>query len=333
MDRASIERAPKAELHVHLEGAWPWETIRRFHPDGRRLPERPPWLTESARLDFDAFVRIFREHVLPSFASIAALEAGGRDLVAWLDRCGVRYVEFTDSGDFMELRGIRFEDGMPALHRAVIDEGARRGIAVRMFAGLKRNYSPDLSARWMERWLSLGKDLLHGIDLMGYERLGPAAPHKKAYDMARQAGLRLKAHAGEHGGPDQVWEAMDVLGATHIGHGAQAIEDPALVRELARRGVVLNMCPTSNVILGVCRTMEEHPIRALFDAGVRVTVSTDDPLIFGNDLNGEYLALHRSLGFTPGELRRIARTGFEEAMVTESERTRLLSQVDAAFTG
>ncbi|MEZ0216310.1 MAG: adenosine deaminase, partial [Rariglobus sp.] len=141
-------------------------------------------------------------------------------------------------------------------------------------------------------------------------------------------GKVTKAHAGEFGGADRVREAIEQLGATRIQHGVRAAEDPAVVALAAERGVTFDVCPLSNVKLCVTRSLAEHPLRALTAAGVRCTISTDDPLVFANTLNGEYAALAAEAGFTRAELAQLARNGWEVASVPIATRAAMIAEID-----
>lgn len=154
--------------------------------------------------------------------------------------------------------------------------------------------------RWLEPFLELG--VFRTLDLSGDEFAQRIEVFVPLYQRAKAAGLRLKAHVGEWGTADDVWQAVELLELDEVQHGIAAAGSPTVMRFLARAGVRLNVCPTSNTMLGRVARMEEHPIRRLFDAGVRVTVGSDDPLIFGTSLPGEFLALFNAGVMTAAEL-------------------------------
>jgi adenosine deaminase len=154
--------------------------------------------------------------------------------------------------------------------------------------------------RWLAPFLELGT--FRTLDLSGDELIQPIEVFVPLYRRAREAGLRLKAHVGEWGTADDVWRAVELLELDEVQHGIAAATSPAAMRFLARAGVRLNVCPTSNIMLGRVARMAEHPIRQLFDAGVRVTVGSDDPLMFGTSLSEEFLALFNAGVMTAEEL-------------------------------
>jgi adenosine deaminase len=166
--------------------------------------------------------------------------------------------------------------------------------------GLSRHCRAADLERWLEPLLDLG--VFRALDLSGDELAQPVEVFLPLYRRAKAAGLRLKAHVGEWGTADDVWRAVELLELDEVQHGIAAAASPSAMRFLARAGVRLNVCPTSNVMLGRVARIQEHPIRQLFDAGIRVTVGTDDPLMFGTSLSGEFLALYEAGVLTAAEL-------------------------------
>ncbi|MCD8481388.1 MAG: hypothetical protein LR015_01135 [Verrucomicrobia bacterium] len=166
---------------------------------------------------------------------------------------------------------------------------------------------------------------LAGIDLHGTETF-PLEPWTGPYwQMARDAGLATKAHAGEFCGPDFVRRVVEELGVTRIQHGVRAVEDPDLLQWLARNGVTMDVCPISNLKLGVVPSMEAHPIMTIQQAGIACTLNTDDPMVFGNSLDQEYLALWQHHNCDKDQLRSLAANGFKVALVDEQWRNNQLS--------
>jgi adenosine deaminase len=166
--------------------------------------------------------------------------------------------------------------------------------------GLSRHCSAAAIDRWATPLLELG--VFKTFDLSGDEGAQPIDVFKPIYRKAKAAGLRLKAHVGEWGTADDVWRAVDLLELDEVQHGIAASASPQVMKALANAGVRLNICPTSNVKLGRAPSLKDHPIRVLFDAGVKVTINTDDPLIFGCTLSGEFLALYQAGVMTAQEL-------------------------------
>ena len=167
-----------------------------------------------------------------------------------------------------------------------------------------------------------------GFGLSNDERRGEALAFAKAFDIARSAGLLLTPHGGELRGPESVWSCLDALSATRIGHGVRSVEDPMLVAHLADAGVTLEICPRSNVALGVYRDLASVPLRALYEAGIPVALGADDPLLFGSRLLDQYKAARDVHGFTDPELAELARMSVRGSAAPDDVRLRMLADID-----
>ncbi len=233
----------------------------------------------------------------------------------------VRYVETSFHLPVTQFIGVPGPEIIAALRAA-----APAGLEVRIFCGMLRS---DLGGELRPTidQLHTWKDLA-GVDLHGFEQM-PTHPDTAAvWARLRDAGKVTKCHAGEFDGAARVREAIEVLGVTRIQHGVRAIEDPAVVRLAADRGVTFDVCPISNVGLKVVPSFQAHPLRALMAAGVRCTVSTDDPLCFANSLNEEYATLANEMNFTRAELATVARNGWEVADVPAAMRRELIGRIE-----
>jgi adenosine deaminase len=168
-----------------------------------------------------------------------------------------------------------------------------------------------------------------GIDLQGDERIGAIGDFAQIFRRAMGDGLKLRAHAGELCGAESVRATVFDHGVRQISHGVRAVDDPALVCALAAEGVFLHVCPTSNVLLGCATGYGQHPLRALLVGGVRCTVNSDDPLLFGTDVLNEYRLLIQEMGFAPPEVAELAKTGFRASLLPEPAVTALCDEIDA----
>nr|MBA2560098.1 adenosine deaminase [Propionibacteriales bacterium] len=168
-----------------------------------------------------------------------------------------------------------------------------------------------------------------GFGLSNDERRGEALAFAKAFDIARRAGLLSTPHGGELCGAESVWSCLDGLGAQRIGHGVRSIEDPVLVAHLADAGVTLEICPQSNVALGVYPDLASVPLRQLFNAGIAIALGADDPLLFGSRLLDQYEAARHVHGFSDAELAELARMSVRGSAAPPHSRARLLSDIDA----
>ena len=318
---AFIQALPKTETHLHIEGALPYdELLRTLSPS--RFPPDPEFRRKFYRYPtFPEFERTLLDHALPWFTSAERYHEAARVIFASHVRQNVRYVETSFHlavTQFINVPGTEIVDA--------ILSAAPPGLEVRVFAGLLRNaYEGPLRATIdaLEGW-----DGLSGVDLHGFEQM-PTEPWSAiVWERVRRAGKVTKCHAGEFDGPARVREAIEHLGVRRVQHGVRAIEDPAVVRLAADRGVTFDVCPISNVGLGVFPDLASHPIRRLMQAGVNCTVSTDDPLCFANTLSDEYAALAAEAGFTRSELAQVARNGWAVADVPEPRRRAWLAEID-----
>jgi adenosine deaminase len=188
-----------------------------------------------------------------------------------------------------------------------------------------RNFGVEAAEGVAERTLANPHPYVVGFGIAGDEAGHPPEEFTRAFAIASEGGLGCTAHAGEWGGPESIRGALALPGVTRIGHGVRAIEDPALVAELAERGTVLEVCPTSNVVLGVFPDWAAHPLRRLFDAGVKVTLGSDDPPWWGATIGGEYEVAAKRFGFTEDELAVITRTALEASFAEADLKSSLLA--------
>jgi adenosine deaminase len=202
-------------------------------------------------------------------------------------------------------------------------------VQVNLVADLVRNFGPEQGLRWLREIDEVKHRGVVGIGIGGSEPQFPPEPYEAVYREARERGFKTSAHAGEAAGPESVWGAVRALQVDRIGHGTRAVEDPALVALLVERRIPLEMCPISNVRTGVVPSLAAHPIRALFDAGALVTVSTDDPKMFHTSLEDEYEALATDLGFTWAEIEALNANAVAAAWCADDEKSRLALRVRA----
>jgi adenosine deaminase len=323
---------PKAEMHVHLEGAVRWRTIRELHPAGASLPARPPWLEPGRGFpDFDDFRQVFRDYVRPVAATPSMIERLAFEVTEDLAAQNVRYAELIVSPDLYTAGGLGRAEAWAAIVRGRDRAAARYPIDARLVLGISRHRPVAYGLASLEEiaGVALDRGWLSGIDLQGDERLGDGRAFVDVFRLAARLGLKLRAHAGELCGPASVRDAVVACGAVQISHGVRAVEEPALVAELARRRVVLHVCPTSNVMLGCARDHATHPLRALRAAGVACTVNSDDPLLFGCDITSEYAALVTRMGLSPADVGDLARTAFRASLLAPEVRETFCAEIDA----
>lgn len=323
--RDFIQALPKTETHLHLEGALPYELLRAWKPE--EYPEDPAFRRKDYRYaTFPDFEGILLAHALPWFTSAERYHEAAKAIFAKHVAQNVRYVETSFHLPVTKFIGVPGPEIIAAIRAA-----APAGLEVRVFAGMLRT---DIVGE-----LRTTIDQLHtwehlaGADLHGYETMKTEPETAAVWARLRAAGKVTKCHAGEFGGADRVREAIEVLGVKRVQHGVRAIEDPTVVKLAAERGVTFDVCPISNVRLKVVPSMAQHPIRSLMRAGVRCTVSTDDPLNFANTVTDEYAALAGELSFTRAELARVAKNGWEVADVGEDARKRAMGEIERLEAG
>ncbi len=326
-DLAAFVRAlPKAELHLHLEGSVTPAVARRL---ARRRGVSLPGVSDVDRdeeadlertypfTDFSGFLRLYlaiasclREP--EDFAEIVD------ELGAALRAQGVGYAEVTFTPAMHRHRGVPdalMLDGLREGRRRVLE---RDGVLLRWVFDVVRIFpeqaEPTLEfARAMERH---DPGATVGLGLAGPEdRPHSVTPLIPTFARARAEGLHVLPHAGELAGPERIWEVLRELGAERIGHGVRCLEDPALVEHLRTRGIPLEVCPSSNVRLGVCKSLREHPLPRLIEAGIQVSLGSDDPPLFGTDLVQEYLRVAEAFGWGPERLRALAAASIEHSFM------------------
>jgi len=293
----------KAELHVHLEGSIEPETLHELDPQ-TPLEELRALYTYA---DFDAFLRTFgaigkRLRTPEDYVLIT------RRLLERLAAQNVQYAEIIVAAGVVLWKEQDFGPIFDAIHEAA----AGSAVEVRWILDAVRQFGPEAAMQVVELAAARRERGVVAFGIGGSETRGPAEWFGPVFAAARRAGLHLTAHAGEGTTPQSVWAALE-LGAERIGHGIAAIEDSVLMAHLRERNIPLEICITSNLVTGVVLRMEDHPVRRLFDAGVPITLNTDDPAMFRCSLAGEYELAARRFGFTEPELREVARNSFRFA--------------------
>lgn len=316
----------KAELHCHIEGAASPALVAaqaaKYGEDVSAIIEGDSYLWS----DFTTFLhaydlasRLFRDEA--DYALLA--ETYLTDLSAQ----GAIYSEFFISTDHAVNAGLTPEAYISGLAEGIARAREATGIEARMIATGLRHEGPEGVERAARYIAENPHPLITGFGMAGDERMHAPADFVKAFDIARDAGLAITVHAGELAGADSVRGALDHLKPARIGHGVRAIEDPALVERLAEEGVVLEVCPGSNIAIGVFPSYEEHPFPQLRAAGVKVTLSSDDPPFFHTSLAAEYETAKTWFGLDDAALLETTRISLEAGFVDEPTRTALLARL------
>ncbi|MCX8954137.1 adenosine deaminase [Ruegeria sp. NA] len=325
----SVADLPKIELHLHHEGAAPPAFIRQlahekrvdlsgiFKPDG----------SYDFR-DFAHFLSVYEAacEVLKTpedfrRLTLAILEESAENGVAYSET--FLSPDFCGGGDLHAWR-----DFLNAIQDAADEAERKFDITLRGVVTCVRHFGPEQARRSAHCAAETAGNWITGFGMGGNEAIGTQGDFKWSFDCAREAGLRLTTHAGEFGGPDSVRDAVRDLGVERIGHGVRAIEDVDLVRELVDREITLEVCPGSNVVLGLFPDFAAHPIAKLRDAGVKVTISTDDPPFFHTTMRREYEMLNAAFGWEAGDFAALNEMALNAAFCDDDTRARVKKRLE-----
>ncbi len=328
-----IRRLPKAELHLHLEGTITPATLVEL---SSRHDAAPIALADAEKLyqfkDFTGFIEAFKA-VTRLLSSPDDYELAAWRMMERLAEQGVVHAEvYISVGVIYMWRNYNpsaLEPIFEGLERARIRGEKELGLSLYWIFDAVRHFTVEEAGVVFRKAAELRPRYpsIIGIGLGGDERKVGSEPFRKVYRQAARKGLRLTNHAGETTGPEAIREALDI-GSERIGHALSAIDDPELVEHLKARGIALELNPTSNVRTGVCASFAAHPLRRYFDAGLLVTINSDDPAFFGSDVANEYLLAHTEQGFTREELRQVAANSIRASFLPETAKGNLLSRID-----
>ena len=327
---AFIRRLPKAELHLHLEGTIAPQTLVELSQrhDSSRLS-----LAQAQEIyqytDFSGFLMAFKA-VTERLQTPEDYELITYRMLERLAQQGVVHAEvYVSVGVVYYWRRIEFEPLFEGMERGRKRAEANFGITAYWIFDAVRHFGPEEAARVFRKAAELREThpSIIGIGIGGDERRTGAEPFRELYAEAREAGLHLTAHAGESVGPEGVWGALNI-GAERIGHGLNAIHDHELMEILAQRQVPIEICVSSNVRTGCCLRLEDHPVRRYFDAGLMVTLNSDDPAMFSSDLENEYRLSQDEFAFTNEHLRELAANSIEASFLSADRKVNLLRRID-----
>ena len=340
---AFIHQLPKAELHLHLEGSVDPPTLSelsRRHPTP--LPTTNPRykdLEESGRIftedearslyqyqDFTGFLLAFKA-VTERLRDPEDYELVTYRLMRELHAENVVHAEVYVSAGVVLWRGQEFAPLFAGAERGRQRGERDFGVSLYWIFDAVRHLGVEQVRSVIEEAIRTQNQNVVGIGIGGDERRAPPELFRELYAHAADHGLRLTVHAGEAVGPESIWGAIRELKTDRLGHGLHAVDDPELVRYLARQQVPVEVCITSNVVTGCCAALAEHPVRKLFDAGVLVVLNSDDPEMFHTTLTREYQIARDEFGFTADELRELARNSFRASFLPENRKREMLERL------
>jgi aminodeoxyfutalosine deaminase len=324
-----IGRLPKAELHVHHVGSASARIVSELaerHPGV--VPSDPEALKEFfAFRDFAHFIEVYLAVVdlirTPDDIRLLTYEVA-REMA---EGQALRYAELTCTPYTSVVRGIPIEAYTEALEQGRVDAERDFGLVLRWIYDIPGESGLPAADATLDYALNHAPDALVGFGLGGPEIGVPRPQFQPHFDAARAAGLHSIPHAGETTGPQTVWDAVRLLGAERIGHGTSSAQDPALLAHLAEAGIPLEVCPSSNIATRAVETLHQHPITAFRDAGVVITINSDDPPMFGTDLNAEYAIAADLLDLDEAGLKALATTAVDVSFAPDDVKTRLRGEI------
>jgi adenosine deaminase len=329
---APLVTAPKAELHIHIEGSLEPELI--FDLAARNNVQLPYADVEALRAayaftDLQSFLDIYY-----AGASVLLHEQDFYDM-AWAYFLRAKADNVVHTEIFFDPqthtdRGVPMSVVINGLDRACQDARVRLGISSGLILCFLRHLSEEAAFATLVAALP-HRDKFIGVGLDSSELGHPPEKFARVFARCRELGLHIVAHAGEEGPPAYIWSALDVLKAERIDHGVQAVHDPALMQRLVAERIPLTVCPLSNLKLRVFPDLQQHNLKALLDAGIVATVNSDDPAYFGGYLNDNLQQVADATGLTDAHLRTLLKNSFEGSFLPAADKQRWMAEVDAAF--
>ncbi len=329
---ALMQAMPKAELHIHIEGSLEPELIFALaQRNGITLPYASVEALRSAYAftNLQSFLDIYY-----AGASVLITEQDFYDMArAYLVKAAadnVVHAELFFDPQTHTARGVAMETVIAGLHRACVDAQAELGVSASLILCFLRHLSEAEAFASLEQALPW-RDKFIGVGLDSGEVGNPPEKFARVFARCRELGLHLVAHAGEEGPPAYIWTALDVLKVERIDHGVQAIQDPALMQRLAQDRIALTVCPLSNLKLCVFPDLAQHNLRQLLDAGLAITINSDDPAYFGGYMNDNFTQTFAAVGMDAGHAYTLARNSFEASFIGEAAKRGYITRLDECF--
>jgi adenosine deaminase len=325
-----IQNMPKAELHLHIEGTLEPEMMFKLaQRNGVKLNYQSIQEIEEAYefSDLQSFLDLYYQGMI-----VLKTEQDFYDLTwAYLQKCteqNIVYAEvFFDPQAHME-RGVAFETVLNGLYAAIQKAETELGVEAKIIMSILRHLDESSAQEILDLAIQ-HQDKIIGIGLDSSEKGNPPEKFERVYRRARDAGFYLVAHAGEEGDAGYVSGALHNLGVDRIDHGNNSIQDESLLLELKERQIALTLCPLSNQRLQVVKDLTKHPLKQMYEMGLKVTINSDDPAYFGGYLNENYLAMRDSLDLSDMDLIKISRNAFESSFLQENQKEIYLDRLDA----
>ena len=327
-----IEKLPKAELHLHIEGSFEPELMfkiaKRNHID---IPYNSVEEIEKA-YKFDClqdFLSIYYQG-----AGVLVNEQDFYDLTySYLQKCAdqnVRHTEIMFDPQTHTDRGIAFETVINGISKACDDAKIKLGVSSLLIMSYLRHLSEEDAFKTLNQSLPF-KDKIKAVGLDSSEKGNPPSKFKNVFEASVKEGYVPLAHAGEEGAAEYVWEAIDLLGIKRIDHGNNSLQDEDLVKEIIKRDIALTVCPLSNTALRVVDDLKNHPLKKMMDLGLKVTVNSDDPAYFGGQVNKNYMEIQKALNLSKADLYQLAKNSFQYSLLDENIKLVYLNELEVYF--
>lgn len=322
---------PKVELHVHLEGSIRPETLLKLAK--RNSVSLPADTIEGLRewyrfRDFNHFVQIY----IAGSKCIKTpddIELIAREFVDGQVEQNILHTEVTYTAETIQRHcGIPWSEQWAAL-KSAREYAHNKGVTLNYILDIVREVPPEVGLQIANWAISAQHEGVCALGLTGVEADTPAAVHQEAFKRAKEAGLNIATHAGETSGPQSIWDCLELLGADRIGHGIRCLEDDALVDELVGRQTHIEVCPSSNVFLGLASSIESHPINAMLTRGLNIGVNSDDPPMFNTTVTQEWDKCVAAFGWTDEQVLDIQHNTIQAAFVSDSRKHELATATRA----
>ena len=328
-----INKLPKAELHLHIEGSFEPELMFNIAQRNNINIKYKSIDEIKAAYQFDClqdFLDIYYQG-----ASVLIAEKDFYDLTySYLQKCAlqnVRHTEIMFDPQTHTERGISFETVINGISNACKDAEEKLGVTSLLIMSYLRHLSEEDAFVTLKQSLPF-KHLITAVGLDSSEKGNPPSKFKNVFEASVKEGYIPLAHAGEEGNADYVWEALDILKIKRIDHGNNSLQDDKLVKEIIKRDMALTVCPLSNTALQVVNDLKDHPLKKMMDLGLKVTINSDDPAYFGGQVNQNYIEIQEALHLTKQDLYELAKNSFQYSLLKEATKQKYLGELEVYYT-
>ena len=327
-----IKNLPKAELHLHIEGTFEPELLFEIAHRNNIHLKHPTVDALKEAYSFDClqdFLDIYYQG-----ADALLTEQDFYDLTySYLTKCAeqnVRHTEIMFDPQTHTDRGVQFSTVIHGIYRAVEAAKENLNVSALLIMSYLRHLSEESAFRTLEHSLPY-KHMITAVGLDSSEKGNPPSKFQKVFKASIEEGYIPVAHAGEEGGPDYIWEALDLLHIKRIDHGNNCLQDEKLVQEIIKRDIALTVCPLSNTALQVVKDLKDHSLKKMMDLGIQTTINSDDPAYFGGQVNQNYIDTQKALNLTKADLYQLAKNSFKYSFLPESDKAIHIAELDAYY--